>query len=70
MAELHLLNIDPGNEPPLVSQGTAPVALPLVPDCPDCGANHWMHQSPTIDVTELVCMSCGKVHTVARSGGG
>lgn len=62
MAELHLLNIDPGAQVPILSAGQAKEGMALTPDCPDCGANRYMHETPALDVVNLRCMNCGTVH--------
>lgn len=64
MADLHLLNIDPGYQTPVVDGGSVKQGMNVTPDCPDCGANKYMHQSPDMDTVQLVCMGCGAVHNV------
>lgn len=68
MAELHVLNIEPGSEAPTLATSGAQVGMPVIPNCPDCGANHWMHSSPDMHTTELRCLDCGEDHTLVGPG--
>lgn len=71
MPELRILNIEPGAAAPVVSDGTMKgPGLPMVPDCADCGANHYMHETPRENELHLICMSCGTDYTVTRTDGG
>lgn len=59
MADLRVLNIDPGANAPVIGTDTSAKAIGGQPDCPECGANHYMHETRGLDLLVMICMSCG-----------
>lgn len=60
MADMRVLNIEPGAEPPVVATPELQAgSLGTVPDCPNCNANHYMHETPAVGDYRVRCMECG-----------
>jgi len=66
MTNLRVLNIDPGAHAPVIGTDQSAKAVGGQPDCPNCGANHYMHETRGLDNLVFICMSCGEQYKVTH----